>query len=357
MVIPFIPTKRALPPGASTPTAARGWTLEIRTGRGLLRGRAMVLIGVSVLLPLLASMLGGYEARYALSVSVPLAIAILGGNIVSSTAGDVNLALGAEMAIGAYSAAYGEAHGLGLLLSVLMAIIVTAVATAIVSLGIVRLSGVYTALATFAFAFCIPDLTTYLASVTGGGVGEYVLPVKFAGLSLGGASMAEVYVAMGAFLILSVAWLAILSGRAGRVMLLLGDAEPALVAFGRSVYWLKMAVWVGGGIVAGIAGVLYGMAVGYLNPQEFTFYLSLYLFVGGVVGGTVSPMGALVGGLIVGMVPIYLGGKQGGVEDVLFGVLLMAALLIGRRGLWPRVEGAAARIRAKSGGTAGGSSV
>lgn len=312
--------------------------MAIRTGRGLLVPRIAILLVVGALLPILASHFGGYEARYVLAISIPYAIAILGGNMVASTAGDINLAIGAEMAIGAYVGAYGEVHHFGLGLSVLLAVAAATAAAFFLSLGVSRLQGVYTALATFALAFCIPDLVTFFVSLTGGGLGEYVSPVKVVGLSIGGGTLATDYSGMILFVAVGVIWLLSLSGRMGRTLMFLGEAEPALAAFGRSPYWLKVGIWTSAGVTAGLAGVLYGLSIGYLNPQEFTFYLSLYLFVGGVVGGTATVMGALLGGLLIGALPIYLSTSSGGVEPIVLGVILLLVLVFGSKGLWPRVE-------------------
>lgn len=337
-------------PGASgSPRDYRA--LSLRTGRGMVKARVATLVAVAVVLPVLASMAGGYEARYALGLSALYAISILGGNIVTSTAGDVNLAIGAEMAFGAYGAAYGQSHHLSVLVSILLGVVAAMILAFVVSLGVVRLQGVYTALATFALAFCIPDLAVFFESITGGGTGTYVNPVRIGGFVIQGGSLFSDYVAMALFLVAGTIWLVILNGRAGRSVLMLGDAEPALKAFGRSSYWLKVAVWTAGGALAGVAGVVYGPVIGYLNPQEFTFFLSLYLFVGGIVGGASSVMGALIGGLVIGALPIYLGSAQGGMEDIIFGALLVLALVLGRSGVWPRVEGWATKQRVWTKGT------
>lgn len=313
-------------------------TLAIRTGRGLVLPRTALLVLVVALLPLLMSNLGGYEARYALAISGSYAIATLGGNLIAATARDVNLAIGAQMAVGAYATAYAESHHWGTAVAVLLALGASTAVSFVVSLGVVRLREVYTALATFALAFCIPDLATYLHSITGGGAGEYLLPITVGSTSLGGGTLALDYTVMILFGVFGLAWLVFMTTGAGRRMLMLDEAEPALVGFGRSPYWMKVRVWTVSGLVSGVAGLTYGLAVGYLNPQQFTYFLSLQLFVGSVVGGLTSVIGALIGGLLVGAVPIYLSSARGGVEDILFGALLVLALVLGKGGLWPRIE-------------------
>lgn len=319
-------------------TARSSAALAIRTGRGLVRSRALLLVVVVVFLPLVMSGLGGYEARYALAISGSYAIATLGGNLIAATARDVNLAIGAQMAVGAYATAYAENHHWGTAVAVVLAIAASTVVSFVVSLGVVRLREVYTALATFALAFCIPDFATYLHSVTGGGAGEYVLPISIGSQSFGGGTLALDYAVTIIFGIFGLAWLVFMATGSGRRMLMLDEAEPALAGFGRSPYWMKVRVWTLSGVVSGLAGLTYGLAVGYLNPQQFTYFLSLQLFVGSVVGGLTSVIGALIGGLLVGAVPIYLSSTAGGVEDILFGGLLVLSLVLGKGGLWPRIE-------------------
>lgn len=327
---------RSGPNGGENPRSSV--SLLIRTGRGLVVPRAAILIVVVAFLPIVMSGAGGYEARYVLAISGSYAIATLGGNLIAATARDINLAMGAQMAVGGYATAYAETHHWGTPVAVVLAIGASTVVSFVVSLGVVKLREVYTALATFALAFCIPDLATYLHPVTGGGSGEYMLPIQIGGLSLGGGSLDLDYAVMILFGLFGTIWLVFMDTGAGRRMLMLDDAEPALAGLGRSPYWMKVRIWTVSGLVAGLAGLTYGLTVGYLNPQQFTYFLSLQLFVGGVVGGLTSVMGALIGGLLVGGVPIYLSNTQGGVEDIFFGTVLVLALLLGKSGLWPRIE-------------------
>ena len=76
-------------------------------------------------------------------------------------------------------------------------------------------------------------------------------------------------------------------------------AEINGIALSRVVRW----VWILGGALAAVAGVLYGVSV-QLRP-EFGFQLLLPLFAAAIVGGVGNVVGAVLGGFLIGIVESF----------------------------------------------------
>src|SRR5437763_10917416 len=88
--------------------------------------------------------------------------------------GLLSLGLAAFIGIGAYAYAYFLQHGVPWVASVALATLITTACGIIVGLPALRMTGIYLAIATLAFAVIIQEVFTRWESVTGGFAG---LPV------------------------------------------------------------------------------------------------------------------------------------------------------------------------------------
>ena len=99
-------------------------------------------------------------------------IAILGLNLLTGYTGQISLGHGALMAVGAYTTAILTAdHGFRDLWTIPLAGLVAMAAGFVLGLPARRLSGLYLALATFAFAVALPALLKRFSGLTGGSQG------------------------------------------------------------------------------------------------------------------------------------------------------------------------------------------
>ena len=99
-------------------------------------------------------------------------------------------------------------------------------------------------------------------------------------------------------------------------------------------------------LYTGIAGALGAIAVQFVAPDSFTFFLSIALFVGLVVGGVGSIAGTLVGGLFVLFVPNIAEQVSKGLAGAVYGVILILVIYVmpsGAAGLARLVVGQLAR--------------
>jgi branched-chain amino acid transport system permease protein len=312
-------------------------------GRAVSLGTAAVAAAALALLPF---GLSGYHTGLAATVGIYF-VAILGLNILTGYSGQISIGHGAFMAIGGYTTALmSRDHHTNLVLTMLLAFAICFVCGLLVGLPALRLSGVYLALATFAFAVSVPQLPLKFSSFLGGSNG--VQSAKTVSHEwLYGAAWTT------AALLFVLAWL-ILRGRTGRAFRAIRDSEVAATSSGVELPVYKTLAFGISAAYAGVAGSLFVMGTnGFAQPYEFGVLLSLQILVGAAVAGLGSLWGVLVGAAFVGLLPtiskdVPLVGSAHG-QDVVFGLMVVLVMLLlpqGFAGFLARLSRLRARARA-----------
>jgi branched-chain amino acid transport system permease protein len=94
-----------------------------------------------------------------------------------------------------------------------------------------------------------------------------------------------------------------------------------------------MLIFILGGIMAGVAAVLWGIRYGFTNPGV-GFVLGLKAFTAAVLGGIGNLRGALLGGLVLGVVEVYAAAVTSSVwEDVFAFIILIIVLMFRPTGI------------------------
>jgi branched-chain amino acid transport system permease protein len=281
-------------------------------------------------------------------------IAIVGLNLLTGYTGQISLGHGALMAIGGYTTAALVVHEHWRdVWTIPLAGVAAGIVGFLIGLPALRLSGLYLALATFAFAVAMPSLLRKFSGLTGGGEGLRLLeqaPLQVTGLSgtvtVFGHSMTQnhflYYLTWGIGLIgFLVAWL-IVRGRFGRTFRAVRDSEVAAASVGIGLARTKTLAFALSGVYAGVAGSLLAIQDEIVNPLTFTFLLSILVLVGAVVGGLGSLPGMVVGAFFVQYLPdlsTRVSSAQG-VPDFVYGlaiILVMILLPTGAGGLLKRL--------------------
>ena len=115
-----------------------------------------------------------------------LSIASLGLMTLTGLTGQVSLGHAAFVAIGAYGHAWFLSKGFPLPLSLLLTSLISAAAGLLVGIPAIRVSGLYLAMVTMAFAIIVEQVIGHWSSVTGGFTGLAVNDPMLWGASLGG---------------------------------------------------------------------------------------------------------------------------------------------------------------------------
>lgn len=292
----------------------------------------------AVFFALLPFAISDYDRGLVAAVAVYL-VAILGLNILVGYSGQISIGHGAFMAVGGYTTAVmSHYHHTNLLATLPLAFAIAFGCGVLLGLPALRLSGVYLALATFAFAVSVPQLALKFSTFLGGSAGISAdHPVSNSwlyGVSWTAAALA--------FLL---TWL-ILRGRTGRAFRAIRDSEVAATSSGVTLAVYKTLAFGVSAALAGVAGSLFVlMTNGFAQPNEFSVTLSLKILVGAAVAGLGSLWGILAGAAFIALLPtvsasVPLIGSDHG-QSVVFGVLVIAVMLLVPTG----VGGALARLR------------
>ncbi|MDX6508163.1 MAG: branched-chain amino acid transport system permease protein [Gaiellaceae bacterium] len=281
-------------------------------------------------------------------------IAIVGLNLLTGYTGQISLGHGGLMAVGGYTAAALVVHEHWRdVWTIPLAGVAAGLVGFLIGLPALRLSGLYLALATFAFAVAVPSLLKKFSGLTGGSQGLRLLesaPLQVTGLSgtvtVFGHSMTQnhflYYLTWGIGLLGFVAAWLLVRGRFGRTLRAVRDSEVAAASSGIDLARTKTLAFALSGVYAGVAGSLLAIQSEIVNPLSFTFLLSILILVGTVVGGLGSLPGMVLGAFFVEYLPnisTHFSSAQG-VPDFVYGaaiILVMLLLPTGAGGLLRRL--------------------
>jgi branched-chain amino acid transport system permease protein len=319
---------------------------------------AIVLLVIPVLLP-----------AYLSDLSLMLIFGLCGVSlmVLVGYTGVVSLGHAAFLGIGAYAHVYfSQDMGLPWVISVVLTAAVTAAAGVLIGLPVLRLSGLYLAIATLAFALIIQEVFSRWDSVTGGIKGKAVERAVIFGYPI--REEAFYFLCLG-FLVAAL-WFTrnLLRAPAGRALIAIRDSEIAAQSMGVNLTFYKTLAFGYSAATMGFAGALFAHKVGFLAPDIFTALLSIQFLLMVVVGGLGSLHGAIFGAMFVALLPVVISSvrdslpdwsarafgffgsdagsaisaavdrivKQPGIEPGIFGLILVLFILFEPRGIYGR---------------------
>ena len=273
------------------------------------------------------------------------AIAGVGLMLLVGYTGMVSLGHAAFLAIGAYAHARLMTYGVPLFPSMIGAALFTGLIAFIVGLPVLRMTGVYLAIATLAVAELVEQVLTHWTSMTGGFRGMRVPDAELFGIALD--SPRPFYLLCLLVLVACVfGALNLLRSRTGRALIAVRDSETSAVSMGISLLRAKTIAFTLSGVFAGLAGALFAHRIGHLAPDAFTLLTSIQLLLMVVVGGLGSMHGVIFGAIFIGLLPqaIALGrdvlpqsvSGLPGLEPAIFGAILIAFLIFEPDGIYGR---------------------
>jgi len=280
-----------------------------------------------------------------LSMIFIYAIAGLGLMLLVGYTGLVSLGHAAFLAIGAYAHAYLVGHGWPFLLALPAAGLISAAAGLLIALPASRMTGIYLAIATLAFAIIVEQLVINLKSITGGFQGMAVdHPVLF------GVSLTEpwqfYFVCLAVLILVLLGCANLLRAPTGRALMAIRDSEISAQSMGIPLARYKAIAFGLSAGITGLAGGLFAHKLSYLAPDAFNIILSIQLLLMVVVGGLGSLHGAIYGALFIGFLPQALAilrdylppgvANTPGLEAGIFGLILMLFIIFEPQGLYGR---------------------
>jgi branched-chain amino acid transport system permease protein len=224
------------------------------------------------------------------------AIVVVGLQITTGYAGQINLGQAAFMGVGAYGASVMEVKlGLPFWVTVPAGGVIAAAAGWAFGLTAARIKGFYLALTTIAAQFLFVFVVLNLPSSWLGGVNGFSLqPARLGPVAFD--TDAKLYYL---FLLAAAAMVAgafgIVRSRHGRAFEAVRDDDVAAGMMGIDVAGTKARAFVTGAFYAGIGGALWAYQIRFVSVDQFTLFNSIWFIAMMIVGGLGSIVGALVG--------------------------------------------------------------
>ncbi len=295
-----------------------------------------------------------------------LAIGAIGLNLVTGYAGQVSLGHAFFVGVGAYTAAVvsgdpnGRHLGFGITFAPLWILIAGAVAAifgAAVAPLATRLRGLYLAVVTLGLVFIGEYFFGEWTGLSGGtNVGrDAAEPYLFGNdLASNGASYTEEQKLYWFFLVVLIVFAVLarnlVRSRIGRAFAAVRDRDIAAGVMGVNLTKYKLVAFTTSSFYAGVAGSLLFVANGHFSPEQFNLLMSVQFIAMVLIGGAATISGAIMGALLIAMLPRITSELPGlldfisssaaehpnifEVEEVLYGILIIAFLLFEPRGLF-----------------------
>lgn len=263
----------------------------------------------------------------------------LAWNLTAGFAGRLSLGHSAYFGIGAYATAIlFERYGLSPWVAIVVGMVFAGGLAATIELATARLAGVYYSLATFATAELIGILARGWRDFTGGTSG-ITLPFQASFVNMifigktGYVWLAFGYVAL-VFLLVYV----LLNARFGFFLKAQRDDPDAARSVGVNPERVRLIGGVLSAMLTSVGGTLYVQYLLFVDPEvAFSWQISVKAALIGIIGGLGTLSGPLWGALFLIPAERWLlaamGGTYGGLASMIYGLVLIAAVLLAPKGI------------------------
>ena len=278
----------------------------------------------------------GYHLTLATNVTITM-ILTFSQNFTIGRIGLFSLSHAAFLGVGGYMAAIlAQRHGVPPLATLPMAMAASMAVAGLIGVPVLRLRGMFLAVATLSFTLFAEVFARQASDITGGAYGiTGIPPLTFFGHPMRGAWMYEVAIAV--MLLTALVLENIRLSRFGRAIVAARDNEAAAAAAGIDVTRTRLAGYVLAAAITGAAGWVYSFFHLTLNPYVLSLDITfVWLFIV-LVGGLGSMRGTALASVLLGVGPEMLGFAAA--QQVLTaGVLVLLVVLLFPRGLGGLVE-------------------
>ena len=269
--------------------------------RALIRTRAQwVTLALFIVILLILPWFASERLVAVANLMLVTSIVVVGLQITTGYAGQINLGQAAFMGVGAYAASVVEVKaGLPFWVAVPVAGLVAALAGWLFGMTAKRIKGFYLALTTIAAQFIFHFVVLNLPSSWLGGVNGFSLEPARLGTFLFNTDRSLYYLFLVVTMVMVFGAFGILRSRHGRAFVAVRDDDVAAGMMGIDVAGAKSRAFVLGAFYAGIGGALWAYQVRFVSVDQFTLFNSIWFIAMMIVGGLGSIVGALIGTVLI----------------------------------------------------------
>lgn len=285
--------------------------------------------------------------RYSLSIANQVgiaALAALGLNILVGFTGQISVAQGAFIGVGAYTSAYlTTTLSLPFWVALPAAGLVTAAVGSVFGIPSLRLKGLYLVIATLAAQVVLDWSFLHLVPITGGSGGIYGIPPPELGPVVFDTERSYYWLTLGSLALGIVFAANLFRTRAGRAFVAIRDQDIAASVVGVDVFRYKILAFAVSSFYVGAAGALGAHHDLIVSPEHFNLAVSIEYLGMVIIGGLGTVSGSLYGAAFIRLLPIALGSVARSLPDVTlnltllkevaFGAAIVAFLIVEPRGL------------------------
>jgi branched-chain amino acid transport system permease protein len=308
------------------------WSRSGRVEAGWLRPGAIV--ALLLLVPLLVRDV--YTMRLVNLVGINCLLA-LGLNLVIGVAGQLDAGQAGFYAIGAYTAGIlGVRFGVPFWVTVLVAAFAAGLMAFLIG-PVLRLRGVFLAVATLAFGEIVRIVIANWIPVTNGPNGIPGIAFPALGGFVFDTDQRYYYLILFWVVACYVAIARMADSRIGRAMQAVRDNQDAAEIMGVHAIRYKIMAFVVAGAFAGVAGALLAHLQTYVSPENFTFLTSIDIIFMVVLGGLGSVPGSIVGAFVVTVGPEWLRFLKD-YRIIVYALIILSVLIFAPRGLYGGID-------------------
>lgn len=293
--------------------------------------RFLAAVGVLALVPLGVGTVYSQYAVTLVAIMFAWALLALSLDFVTGYLGLLSFGHAAFFGISAYTVALTVLHLTNsLVLASVFAIVLCAVVSWAIGALSVRLSGVYFAMITLAFAQLFYRIALVWTGFTGGSNGLNVSSVHLLGLPIG--TTVAYYLGLVAVVGVYVVSLWVLDSRFGHAMKAIRESERRVSFLGYDTEKIKRRTFMLSGVFAGIGGIVFVVQQTFVSPGTLFWLVSGDGILSVMIGGLGTLFGPLIGaGVFVGFQQIV--SSYTGQWQFFLGIILVCIALFAPQGI------------------------
>lgn len=292
-----------------------------------------VWVGLFVLSLLLLPWYAPEHITYVATIIFIYAIGVQGQNLLIGYTGQISFGQAGFLAIGAFTFGHLSRLGMPWPIGLFAAGLAAGLFGLVVGFPSLRLKGPYLAIATLGFGFAVYQVFVNFEVLSGGRMGLIIQKLTpLFGLT---AITFNYYFNFLIALLFTLATYNLVSSYMGRAFIAIRDNDIAAEVIGVNLTSYKLLSFAVSSFYTGVQGGLYGLFMGYLEPNMFTFMEAITLFVAVIIGGLASVEGSIMGAAFVILVPqVFSAYKE--MVPVVYGVTILLVLIFEPLGLYGR---------------------
>lgn len=292
-----------------------------------------VWVAAFVLLVILLPWYSPEHVVYIASIIFIYTVGVQGQNLLIGYTGQISFGQNGFLAIGAFTFGHLAQHGIPWPIGMIAGGLAAGLFGLVVGFPSLRLKGPYLAIATMGFGIAVYQVFVNSEFLSGGRMGLVIHKMEpLFGLSAINFNYYFNLVIAALFTLLTYN---IISSYMGRAFIAIRDNDIAAEVIGVNLTRYKLLSFFISSFYTGVQGAIYGLFMGYLEPNMFTFMESITLFVAVIIGGLASVEGSIMGAAFVLLIPQLLS-EYKEMVPVVYGVTILIILIFEPLGLYGR---------------------